>query len=179
MKRNIVLSGENLIDYQAFNLFFSKKARKQYFINVFMIFTEAIIAGFVADMLLKTKIFTIIGVIFAIFWIIFYPFFLKNRRRAALKSLEISDFKKEMIFEVDEKNLAFYENEPKENEIFGIKDVSEIYELKNIFVIFINEKIYLIIPKSSESLQMIQLLAKNAKKPILKFENLDYKSVMS
>ena len=61
MKCNIVLSGENLIDYQAFNLFFSKKARKQYFINVFMIFTEAIIAGFIADMLLKTKIFTIIG----------------------------------------------------------------------------------------------------------------------
>ena len=120
MKCNIVLSGENLIDYQAFNLFFSKKARKQYFINVFMIFTEAIIAGFVADMLLKTKIFTIIGVIFAIFWIIFYPIFLKNRRKSVLKSLEISDFKKEMIFEVDEKNLAFYENEPKENEIFDI-----------------------------------------------------------
>ena len=179
MKCNIVLSGENLMDYQAFNLFFSKKARKQYFINVFMIFTEAIIAGFVADMLLKTKIFTIIGIIFAIFWIIFYPIFLKNRRKSVLKSLEISDFKKEMIFEVDEKNLAFYENEPKENEIFDIKDVSEIYELKNIFVIFINEKIYLIIPKSSESLQTIQLLAKNAKKPILKFENLDYKSVMS
>ena len=178
MKCNIVLSGENLIDYQAFNLFFSKKARKQYFINVFMIFTEAIIAGFVADMLLKTKIFTIIGVIFAIFWIIFYPIFLKNRRRVALKSLEISDFKKEMIFEVDEKNLAFYENEPKENEIFDIKDVSEIYELKNIFVIFVSEKIHLIIPNSSESLQMIQLLAKNAKKPILKFEKLDYKSVM-
>ena len=178
MKCNIVLSGENLIDYQAFNLFFSKKARKQYFINVFMIFTEAIIAGFIADMLLKTKIFTIIGTIFAIFWIIFYPIFLKNRRRAALKSLEISDFKKEMIFEINEKNLAFYENEPKENEIFDIKDVSEIYELKNIFVIFVSEKIYLIIPKSSESLQTIQLLAKNAKKSILKFENLDYKSVM-
>ena len=179
MKRNIVLSGENLIDYQAFNLFFSKKARKQYFINVFMIFTEAIIAGFVADMLLQTKIFTIVGVVFAVFWIIFYPFFLKNRRKSVLKSLEISDFKKEMIFEIDEKNLAFYENEPKENEIFDIKDVSEIYELKNIFVIFINEKIYLIIPKSSDSLEMIQLLAKNAKKSILKFENLDYKSVMS
>ena len=179
MKCNIVLSGENLIDYQAFNLFFSKKARKQYFINVFMIFTEAIIAGFVADMLLKTKIFTIIGIIFAIFWIIFYPIFLKNRRKSVLKSLEISDFKKEMIFEVDEKNLAFYENEPKENEIFDIKDVSEIYELKNIFVIFVSEKIHLIIPKGNESLQMIQLLAKNAKKSILKFENLDYKSVMS
>ena len=179
MKRNIVLSGENLIDYQAFNLFFSKKARKQYFINVFMIFTEAIIAGFVADMLLKTKIFTVIGIIFAIFWIIFYPIFLKNRRKSVLKSLEISDFKKEMIFEVDEKNLAFYENEPKENEIFDIKDVSEIYELKNIFVIFVSEKIHLIIPKGNESLQMIQLLAKNVKKPILKFENLDYKSVMS
>ncbi|MBE9863448.1 hypothetical protein G6W41_04860 [Campylobacter concisus] len=179
MKRNIVLSGENLIDYQAFNLFFSKKARKQYFINVFMIFTEVIIAGFVADMLLKTKIFTVIGIIFAIFWIIFYPIFLKNRRKSVLKSLEISDFKKKMIFEVDEKNLAFYENEPKENEIFDIKDVSEIYELKNIFVIFVSEKIHLIIPKGNESLQMIQLLAKNVKKPILKFENLDYKSVMS
>ena len=78
MKCNIVLSGENLIDYQAFNLFFSKKARKQYFVNVFMIFTEAILAGFVADMLLKAKIFTIVGVVFAIFWIIFYPLFLKK-----------------------------------------------------------------------------------------------------
>ena len=179
MKCNIVLSGENLIDYQAFNLFFSKKARKQYFVNVFMIFTEAILAGFVADMLLKTKIFTVIGIIFAIFWIIFYPLFLKNRRKSVLKSLEILDFKKEMVFEVDDKNLSFYENEPKENEIFDIKDVSEIYELKNIFVIFVSEKIHLIIPKSGESRQMIQLLAKNTKKPILKFENLDYQSVMA
>ena len=116
MKINIVLSGQNLIDYQAFNLFFSKKARKQYFINVFMIFTEAVLAGFVADMLLKTKIFTIVGVVFAVFWIIFYPRFLKNRRKAALKSLEVTEFQKEFIFEVDEQNLAFYENEPKENE---------------------------------------------------------------
>lgn len=178
MKCNIVLSGENLMDYQAFNLFFSKKARKQYFINVFMIFTEAIIAGFVADMLLKTKIFTIIGVIFTIFWIIFYPFFLKNRRRAALKSLEISDFKKEMIFEVDEKNLAFYEKKPKENEIFDIKDVSEIYELKNIFVIFINEKIHLVLPKNKETSELVKALIKESKKELLLFENLDYKSIV-
>lgn len=178
MKCNIVLSGENLMDYQAFNLFFSKKARKQYFINVFMIFTEAIIAGFVADMLLKTKIFTIIGVIFAIFWIIFYPFFLKNRRRAALKSLEISGFKKEIIFEVDEKNLAFYENEPKENEIFDIKDVSEIYELKNIFVIFINKKIHLVLPKNKETSELVKALIKKSKKELLLFKNLDHKSIV-
>ena len=165
MKINIVLSGQNLIDYQAFNLFFSKKARKQYFINVFMIFTEAVLAGFVADMLLKTKIFTIVGVVFAVFWIIFYPRFLKNRRKAALKSLEITEFQKEFIFEVDEQNLAFYENKPKENEIFDIR--------------YVSEKIHLIIPKSGESRQMIQLLAKNTKKPILKFENLDYQSVMA
>ena len=143
-----------------------------------MIFTEAIIAGFVADMLLKTKIFTIIGTIFAIFWIIFYPIFLKNRRRTALKSLEISDFKKEMIFEVNEKNLAFYENEPKENEIFDIKDVSEIYELKNIFVIFINEKIHLVLPKNKENSELVKTLIKESKKELLLFENLDYKSVI-
>ena len=179
MKCNIVLCGENLIDYQAFNLFFSKKARKQYFVNVFMIFTEAILAGFVADMLLKAKIFTIVGVVFAIFWIIFYPLFLKNRRKAALKSLEISDFKKEMVFEVDDKNLSFYENEPKENEIFNIKDVSEIYELKNIFIIFIKEKIHLVIPKNSDTTEPIKILAKESKKELLVFENLDYKSVMN
>ena len=179
MKHNIVLSGENLIDYQAFNLFFSKKARKQYFINVFMIFTEAVLAGFVADMLLKTKIFTIVGVVFAVFWIIFYPRFLKNRRKAALKSLEITEFQKEFIFEVDEKNLAFYENEPKENEIFDIKDVSEIYELKNIFVIFINEKIHLVLPKNKETSELVKALIKESKKELLLFENLDYKSVMS
>ena len=130
-------------------------------------------------MLLKTKIFTIIGTIFAIFWIIFYPIFLKNRRRVALKSLEISDFKKEMIFEVNEKNLAFYENEPKENEIFDIKDVSEIYELKNIFVIFINEKIHLVLPKNKETSELVKALIKESKKELLLFENLDYKSVMS
>ena len=60
MKYNIVINGQNLIDYKSFILFFSKAARKQYFINTFMIFTEAIIAGFVVDMLLKSKIFTII-----------------------------------------------------------------------------------------------------------------------
>lgn len=178
MKINIVLSGQNLIDYQAFNLFFSKKARKQYFINVFMIFTEAVLAGFVADMLLKTKIFTIVGVVFAVFWIIFYPRFLKNRRKAALKSLETTEFQKEFIFEVDEQNLAFYENEPKENEIFDIKDVSEIYELKNIFVIFINEKIHLVLPKNKETSELVKALIKESKKELLLFENLDYKSVM-
>lgn len=178
MKCNIVINGQNLIDYKSFILFFSKAARKQYFINTFMIFTEAIIAGFVVDMLLKSKIFTIIGVIFGIFWIIFYPIFLKNRRRVALKSLEISDFKKEMIFEVDEKNLAFYENEPKENEIFDIKDVSEIYELKNIFVIFINEKIHLVLPKNKETSELVKTLIKESKKELLLFENLDYKSVI-
>ena len=143
-----------------------------------MIFKDDIISGFVADMLLKTKIITIIGVIFAIFWIIFYPIFLKNRRKSVLKSLEISDFKKEMIFEVDEKNLAFYENEPKENEIFDIKDVSEIYELKNIFVIFINEKIHLVLPKNKETSELVKALIKESKKELLLFENLDYKSVM-
>ena len=95
-----------------------------------------------------------------------------------LKSLEISDFKKEMIFEVDEKNLAFYENEPKENEIFDIKDVSEIYELKNIFVIFINEKIHLVLPKNKETSELVKALIKESKKELLLFENLDYKIVM-
>ena len=97
----------------------------------------------------------------------------------ALKSLEISDFKKEMIFEVNEKNLAFYENEPKENEIFDIKDVSEIYELKNIFIIFVNEKIHLVLPKNKETSEPVKTLIKESKKELLLFENLDYKSVMS
>ncbi len=97
----------------------------------------------------------------------------------ALKSLEISDFKKNMIFEVNEKNLAFYENEPKENEIFDIKDISEIYELKNIFIIFINEKIHLVLPKNKEISELVKVLIKESKKELLLFENLDYKSVMS
>ena len=136
MKCNIVINGQNLIDYKSFILFFSEAARKQYFINTFMIFTEAIIAGFVADMLLKSKIFTIIGAVFAIFWIIFYPIFLKRSRIAALKRIEISDVQKQMNFEVNEKFLAYYESEPKENEKFDLNKVSEIYELKNIFIIF-------------------------------------------
>ena len=85
MKCNIVINGQNLIDYKSFILFFSKAARKQYFINTFIIFTEAIIAGFVADMLLKSKIFTVIGAVFAIFWIIFYPIFFKKKSHSCIK----------------------------------------------------------------------------------------------
>ncbi len=175
MKCNIVINGQNLIDYKSFILFFSKAARKQYFINTFMIFTEAIIAGFVADMLLKSKIFTVIGAVFAIFWIIFYPIFLKRSRIAALKRIEISDVQKQMNFEVNEKFLAYYEGEPKENEKF---DLSEIYELKNIFIIFLEEKIHLIIPKGEVSSKMINELAKLCHKDILKFENFSAKSVL-
>ena len=86
--------------------------------------------------------------------------------------------KNAVIAEVNEKNLAFYENEPKENEIFDIKDVSEIYELKNIFVIFINEKIHLVLPKNKETSELVKALIKESKKELLLFENLDYKSVM-
>ena len=83
-----------------------------------------------------------------------------------------------MVFEVNEKNLAFYENEPKENEIFDIKDVSEIYELKNIFIIFINEKIHLVLPKNKETSELVKTLIKESKKELLLFENLDYTSVI-
>ena len=178
MQCNIVINGQNLIDYKSFILFFSKAARKQYFINTFMIFTEAIIAGFVADMLLKSKIFTIIGAIFAIFWIIFYPIFLKRSRIAALKRIEISDVQKQMNFEVNEKFLAYYEGEPKENEKFDLNEVSEIYELKNIFIVFLEEKIHLIIPKDEASSKIINELAKLCHKDILKFENFSAKSVL-
>ena len=178
MKCNIVINGQNLIDYKSFILFFSKAARKQYFINTFMIFTEAIIAGFVADMLLKSKIFTIIGVIFGIFWIIFYPFFLKKARIAALKKFEVSGVKKQMIFEANEDFIAYYENEPKENEKFSLDKVSEIYELKNIFIVFLSEKIHLIIPKNDITSKTINNLAKFCNKHILKFEDFSSQTIL-
>ena len=178
MKCNIVINGQNLIDYKSFILFFSKAARKQYFINTFMIFTEAIIAGFVVDMLLKSKIFTIIGVIFGIFWIIFYPIFLKKTRIAALKKIEVSDIEKQMVFEVNEGFIAYYENEPKENEKFSLDKVSEIYELKNIFVVFLSEKIHLIIPKDDITSKSINNLAKFCNKFILKFEHFSSQTIL-
>ena len=140
MKCNIVINGQNLIDYKSFILFFSKAARKQYFINTFMI--------------------------------------LKRSRIAALKRIEISNVQKQMNFEVNEKFLAYYENEPKENEKFDLNEVSEIYELKNIFIIFLEEKIHLIIPKDEASSKMINELAKLCNKDILKFENFSAKSVL-
>lgn len=178
MKCNIVINGQNLIDYKSFILFFSKAARKQYFINTFMIFTEAIIAGFVVDMLLKSKIFTIIGVIFGIFWIIFYPIFLKKTRIAALKKIEVSDLEKQMVFEVNEDFIAYYENEPKENEKFSLDKVSEIYELKNIFIVFLSEKIHLIIPKDDITSKAINNLAKFCNKYILKFEDFSSQTIL-
>ena len=178
MKCSIVINGQNLIDYKSFNLFLSKAARKQYFINTFMVFTEALVAGFVVDMLLKSKIFTIVGVVFAIFWIVFYPIFLKKSRIAALKRFEISEIQKQMNFEVNEKFLAYYENEPNENEKFNLEEVSEIYELKNIFIIFLREKIHLIVPKSEETLKIINELARLCKRHILKFEGFSAKSVL-
>ena len=82
-----------------------------------------------------------------------------------------------MKFEVNENFIAFYENEPSENEKFSFASVSEIYELKNIFIIFLYEKIHLIIPKDADSAQMISLVAKNANKHILRLENFEFKSL--
>ena len=83
-----------------------------------------------------------------------------------------------MNFEVNEKFLAYYEGEPKENEKFDLNEVSEIYELKNIFIVFLEEKIHLIIPKDETSSKMINELAKLCHKDILKFENFSAKSVL-
>jgi len=58
-----------------------------------------------------------------------------------------------------------------------LKSVSEIYELKNIFIIFLYEKIHLIIPKDADSAKMIGLVAKNANKHILRLENFEFKSL--
>ncbi|WP_249291289.1 hypothetical protein [Campylobacter curvus] len=177
MQKDIVLKSENLLDYQAFILFFSRQARKQYLLNTFGISGEAMLAGFIVDMLTKTQVFTVIGIVFGLFWLVFYPIFLKNRRKAALKNLSLTHNEKHMKFEVNENFIAFYENEPSENEKFSFASVSEIYELKNIFIIFLYEKIHLIIPKDADSAQMISLVAKNANKHILRLENFEFKSL--
>ncbi|WP_249291583.1 hypothetical protein [Campylobacter curvus] len=172
MQKDIVLKSENLLDYQAFILFFSRQARKQYLLNTFGISGEAMLAGFIVDMLTKTQVFTVIGIVFGLFWLVFYPIFLKNRRKAALKNLSLTHNEKHMKFEVNENFIAFYENEK-----FSFASVSEIYELKNIFIIFLYEKIHLIIPKDADSAQMISLVAKNANKHILRLENFEFKSL--
>ena len=110
MQKDIVLKSENLLDYQAFILFFSRQARKQYLLNTFGISGEAMLAGFIIDMLAKTQVFTVIGIVFGLFWLVFYPIFLKNRRKAALKNLSLTHNEKHMKFEVNENFIAFYEN---------------------------------------------------------------------
>ncbi|MCD8213094.1 MAG: hypothetical protein LUC34_03435 [Campylobacter sp.] len=178
MKKEIVLRSENILDYQAFLLFFSKQARKQYLLNTFGISGEAMLAGFVIDLLVGTKVFTVIGIAFGLFWLIVYPIFLKNKRKIVLKNLSVTQREKRMNFEVSEDFIAFYEDSPKDNEKFSFDRVSEIYELKNIFIVFLNEKIHLIVPKDDETAKMISLIAKNSDKHILKLENLESKSVL-
>ncbi|MBR8461777.1 hypothetical protein KDD93_02870 [Campylobacter sp. faydin G-24] len=178
MTQEINLKSVDLLDYQAFVLFYSKKARKQMMINTIGIFGEAMIAGFVIDKLTGYQIFTIIGVAFGIFWVFFYPFFLKNRRLKALKNLRSNEVEKTMKFEVNDEYLAYYKDELRENEKFAFSDISEIYELKNIFVIFLGEKVHIIIPRNDETTKMISLSAKNSNKHILKYENLEYSSVV-
>ena len=67
MQKIITLREADMLDFYAFTLFYSKKARTQYAFNVFGVFGEAMIAGFVLDMFLKTQIFTILGVAFSVF----------------------------------------------------------------------------------------------------------------
>ena len=83
-----------------------------------------------------------------------------------------------MVFEVNEDFIAYYENEPKENEKFSLDKVSEIYELKNIFVVFLSEKIHLIIPKDDITSKSINNLAKICNKYILKFEDFSSQTIL-
>lgn len=108
----------------------------------------------------------------------FLSIFLKKARIAALKKFEVSGVKKQMIFEANEDFIAYYENEPKENEKFSLDKVSEIYELKNIFIVFLSEKIHLIIPKNDITSKTINNLAKFCNKHILKFEDFSSQTIL-
>lgn len=181
MQKIITLREADMLDFYAFTLFYSKKARTQYAFNVFGIFGEAMIAGFVLDMFLKTQIFTILGVAFSVLWVIFYPAFLKNKRKAALAGLSAAPRAlKRLNFSVEsaaDGRISYFDEAQENPENFAFSRISEIYELKNIFIIFIDDKIHLIIPKDADTAKMISLVAKNAKKHILKYENLEFSAI--
>ncbi|MBE2984493.1 hypothetical protein CCAL9344_01800 [Campylobacter sp. RM9344] len=177
MIKDVVLTSKDVLDYHAFVLFGSRRARNQHFFNTLGVFAEAMIAGFIVDKLANTQYYTIAGIIFGVIWLFAYPVFLKRKRLNALRKIKGEDSQKSMKFAVNDEYFAFYESEISDKEKFEFDRVSEIYELKNIFVIFLHDKIHIIIPKDDESAELIKKIAKNTKKPIARYEKLDYESV--
>lgn len=178
MIKDIILTSEHLSDFNAFMVTSSKKARRMNIFNTLGIFAEITIVFFVIDIFVKSGYITIIGLILAIVWLLFYPKFLKNRQILILKNINKTSLSKNMKFEVTDEYISFYEIQNQDITRFSFNDVSEIYECKNIFIIFLFEKIHIVLPVDDDVKKMISLVAKNSNKHILKFKNLDYKSIV-
>ncbi|MDL0088467.1 hypothetical protein [Campylobacter gastrosuis] len=178
MVKDIKLTNENLRDFWAFMVTSSRQARKSALFNTLGVFAEIMIAFFVLDLIFATNFLTPLGLVLATLWLVFYPKFLRKKQVKILKSVARNDEIKDMKFELNDENFAFFSGEKDEKSTFNFIDISEIYECKNIFIVFLFDKIHIILPKDDQTLLIVSNLAKNAKKNILKFENLAYDGVV-
>lgn len=178
MVKNIKLTGENLRDFWAFMATSSRQARRMSFFNTIGVFSEIMIAFFVLDLILGVNFLTPIGLVLATIWLVVYPKFLRKKQVKILKNAPKNSEVKLMKFELGDENFSFFSDIKNETNTFNFIDISEIYECKNIFIIFLFGKIHIILPKDDEVKMIISSLAKSAKKSILKFENLAYDSVV-
>ncbi|AQW86448.1 putative membrane protein [Campylobacter pinnipediorum subsp. caledonicus] len=179
MTKNILLKDNDLLDFYTFMVTSSKKARNTKIFNTIGVFSEIMIAFFILGFMLEKNILIIVGFILSFFWLFFYPFFLKNKQKKILKSFKINNNIKNMYIDVSDNYIAFYSDTKKDENTFLIDNISEIYECKNIFIVFISDSIHIIIPKNIENTDIVRYIAKKADKNILVFESLSYNDFLN
>ncbi|WP_169777500.1 YcxB family protein [Campylobacter mucosalis] len=175
MKQELILTSQDILEYQTLAIFGSKKARNMLKFNTLGIFAELMIAFFIIEQLFSIKYLSVAGIVLGVLWLIFYPKFLKQKRLKILKRLKNeNELNKTMFIELFDDEFSFYENEAKER--FAYSQITEIYETAGVYVVYVGT-LYIILPKPKCE-HIISALAKKSGKYILKFENLNYQNVI-
>lgn len=153
------LTKNDIIALNVFMIKHSKTAIKQRIIGTYAIAFEFILVGLFVDGIFKLAPFvSLVSLIFAIFWLIFYPKFYKKMQQKQLKNAyEISADEILMKFEIDDEFITFCECE--KNEKFALNNLTTIDESQNNIFLGFKNNIYLILPKTDEIYSKIQALS--------------------
>lgn len=154
----VTITDKDVVNLNTFMLLHSKKAKKQKIISTYAVPFEFLLVGIIIDGLAKiAPTLTIISIVASILWLIFYPKFynkllLKHLKRAE----EIESSNIEMNFEVDDKNIKFYNgNQPKSSEIFELDSVVRILKSEENYFIAFKQGHHIVLPINDETTENI------------------------
>lgn len=151
----IHLTPNDIKELNSFMLLHSLIAKKQKLMSFYMIPAEFILLGLGIDFLIKTTpICLVVSIILSGIWLYFFPkLYKKNVKKHLLENARSEIKPLDMIFELKDNNIFFYEENSNIKDKFNLKYLSAIVSFRNVYILVFNKKIHIVLPKDDKNIQ--------------------------